>query len=1083
MNEKMQNYKLYATTFPSFVAIQKTSFCWFISNGLGNELSKFSSIHDFTGNIEVYIFGQEYKLKKPKYNEFESKQQDVTYSANIFLPVEIRNDKSNIICTKKSVFIGTLPLMTDKATFIINGCERVIISQIIRSPGVYINRHKNHNFYEATLISSNGSWLNFKPEYSKSDKKHISIQSIYVYIDKFTKIDVVQLLKNMGLNFESIYQISKYPEFVKTLTKSLEALENSEDNQTMFSKLLNLGYLNIGKIGRLKLNQKLNLHISDNLNLLTYQDIINIIDLLFITNKNNGPQDDVDHLQNKTVRSVGELLGGQVYISLKRLDRILKDRLTLCDPFKLTINTVIDPKPLITLMKQFFGSSQLSQFMDQTNPLSALTHKRRMSLLGPGGLNRDRISFVVRDIHPSHYGRICPIETPEGQNAGLIGSLTTCGRANKYGFLETPFWKVINGYVVKTGKPFYLTADIEDYYKIATADLLINSKNEILSKSVTVRYKQNFINVSSHEIDFIPVSTIQVLSPAAALIPFLEHDDANRALMGSNMQRQAVPLLFSQKPIIGTGLENQVAIDSGMAIVSIKKGVVTYVSSDSIVIKDFLGNEIFYDLEKYQKSNQDTCFNNKPIVWVGEHINKGQIIADGPGTKGGELSLGQNLIVAYMPWDGYNFEDAILINERLVYDDIFTSVHIEKYEVEIRQVQSSTDIVTRNIPYTNASSIQNLDDNGIIKKGTFVKPGDILVGKVTPKIESEQLPEEKLLRAIFGEKAKDVRDTSLRVPAGEYGRILDIRVFDGDNGDELAVGTEKLIKVRMAQVRKIQVGDKIAGRHGNKGIISRILARQDMPYLPDGTPVDIILNPLGVPSRMNVGQLYECLLGFSGDKLNRRFKILPFDEMYKKESSRILISKKLRDASIFKNQSWIFNPYSPGKMILTDGRTGNYFENPITVGKAYMLKLIHLVDDKIHARSTGPYSLVTQQPLGGKSRNGGQRFGEMEVWALEAYGAAHTLQELLTVKSDDMAGRNDLFAAILNNEKFPSPGIPESFKVLLRELQSMGLDINTYKMNVFGSNETYVKKIDLMKGSTANLRLFSPVTNDINLTF
>ena len=1083
MKKKMQNHKLYATTFPSFVAIQKISFCWFISNGLGNELSKFSSIHDFTGNIEVRIFGQDYKLKKPTYSEFESKQQDVTYSASIFLPVEICDHKSNVICRKRNVFLGTLPLMTDKATFIVNGCERVIISQIIRSSGIYINKHKIHNFYEATLISRNGSWLKFQPEYSKDDKECTSIQSIYVCIDKFTKIDVTQLLNNMGLNFELIYQISKYPNFISTLITNADIFKNDEDIQVVFLKLLNLGYLNVGKIGRLKLNQKLGSHISEKINVLTYSDIINIIDLLFLTNKNGGPQDDVDHLQNKTVRSVGELLGYQVAISFKRLNRIIKDRLTLCDPLKLTPTVLIDPKPLITLMKQFFGSSQLSQFMDQTNPLSALTHKRRMSLLGPGGLNRDRISFVVRDIHPSHYGRICPIETPEGQNAGLIASLTTCGRVNKYGFLETPFWKVTNGHVVKKGKPFYLTADIEDYFKIAPADILINGKNKILSESVTVRYKQDFISILSSEVDFISVSAIQVLSPAAALIPFLEHDDANRALMGANMQRQAVPLLFSQKPIVGTGLENQVAVDSGMAVTSIKKGVVTYVSSNNIVIKDFYGDEITYNLEKYQKSNQDTCFNNRPIVWVGEHVYCGQIIADGPGTNGGELSLGQNLTVAYMPWDGYNFEDAILINERLVYDDIFTSVHIEKYEVEIRQVQNGTDVITRDIPYTNVLNIQNLDNNGIIKKGTFVKPGDILVGKVTPKIESDQLPEEKLLRAIFGEKAKDVRDTSLRVPNGEYGRVLDIRVFSHENGDELTVGTQKLIRVRIAQVRKIQIGDKIAGRHGNKGIISRVLARQDMPYLPDGTPVDVILNPLGVPSRMNVGQLYECLLGFSGDKLNRRFKILPFDEMYQKESSRILINNKLRYASIIKNQSWVFNPYSPGKIVLTDGRTGSYFENPVTIGKAYMLKLIHLVDDKIHARSTGPYSLVTQQPLGGKSRNGGQRFGEMEVWALEAYGAAYTLQELLTVKSDDIRGRNDLFSAILNNDAFPSPNTPESFKVLLRELQSMGLDINTYEMNIFNSGEAYTKEVNLMHNSGIDSKLFSPDTDDINFTF
>jgi len=786
--------------------------------------------------------------------------------------------------------------------------------------------------------------------------------------------------------------------------------------------------------------------------------------------------DDIDHLKNRKVRSVGELLQNQFRVGLNRLERTIKERMTICDSLTLKPATLINPKPVMATMKEFFGSSQLSQFMDQTNPLSALTHKRRISGLGPGGLNRDRISFAVRDIHPSHYGRICPIETPEGQNAGLIASLTTCARVNCYGFIETPFWKVTKGRVQKTGKPIYLTADLEDNFKIAPADININSEGILTKQLIPVRYQQDFITVSPQDVDFIAVSTVQVVSAAAALIPFFEHDDANRALMGSNMQRQSVPLLVPQKPIVGTGLESQVAIDSGMVITAFRRGIVIDVSSKHITVKEKAGKKTLYELQKYNRSNQDTCINHRPIVWVGEKVESGQVLADGPSTNGGELSLGQNITVAYMPWQGYNFEDAILINERLVYEDVFTSIHIEKYDIEVRQTKVGAEEITRDIPNININSIQNLDEHGIIYKGAFVKPGDILVGKITPKGESDQLPEGKLLRAIFGEKAKDVRDTSLRVPNGHHGRVLDIKIFDRDKGDELPAGVNMSVRIFLAEIRKIQVGDKIAGRHGNKGIISRILPRQDMPYLPDGTPVDVILNPLGVPSRMNVGQLYECLLGLAGHKLNRRFKILPFDEMYGPDTSRILINKKLRQASLEKNEAWIFNPYSPGKIVLIDGRNGEPFENPVTVGKAYMLKLVHLVDDKIHARSTGPYSLVTQQPLGGKSQHGGQRFGEMEVWALEAFGAAHTLQELLTVKSDDMQGRNDALNAIVKGRPIPKSGIPESFKVLIRELQAIGLDISTYKMGELNSELNYNTEVDLMEKYDPNSKRFSPMS-------
>jgi DNA-directed RNA polymerase subunit beta len=716
----------------------------------------------------------------------------------------------------------------------------------------------------------------------------------------------------------------------------------------------------------------------------------------------------------------------------------------------------------------------LSQYLDQTNPLASLTHRRRISGLGPGGFDRDRISFAVRDIHPSHYGRICPIETPEGQNVGLISSLTTCARINKAGFLETPFWRVINGKVLIDGKPIYLTAEIEDLYRIAPADISINEHNYLTKNLIPVRYNQDFMTVQPAEVDFISISTVQIVSVAASLIPFFEHDDANRALMGSNMQRQSVPLLLPQKPIVGTGLENQVGIDCRMAIVSGVEGVVNLVTADRIVIRELSGQKVSYKLEKYLRSNQQTCINQRPIIWEGEPIIKGQILTDGPSITASELALGQNVLVAYMPWQGYNFEDAILLNERLVYDDIFTSIHIEKYKIEIDRGLDSSEETTNNIPNLNLSELRNLNKDGIVKVGTFIKPGDIIVGKVLLNDTSEQLPESKLLRAIFGAKAKGAKDNSYRMPDGQYGRVVETISFN--RRTKFSYKFEK-IYIFIAQIRKIQVGDKIAGRHGNKGIISRILPRQDMPFLPDGTPIDIILNPLGVPSRMNVGQLYECLLGLAGDKLNCRFKILPFDEMYGLEMSRILINKKLRQASILNDEAWLFNPYAPGKMVLIDGRTGQEFENPITVGKAYMLKLIHLVEDKIHARSTGPYSLITQQPLRGKAQQGGQRFGEMEVWALEGFGAAFTLKELLTIKSDDMEGRNETLSAIVKGQKIPKFGIPESFKVLVQELRSIGLDMSTYRIEKFSSPTSYETESHIIEKYDASSKTFSPTSN------
>ena len=756
-------------------------------------------------------------------------------------------------------------------------------------------------------------------------------------------------------------------------------------------------------------------------------------------------EDDIDHLGNRRVRAVGELLQNQLRIGLSRIERIAQERMTTRNPKYLRVNVLITSKPLASSIREFFGTNPLSQFMDQTNPLAELTHKRRLSVLGPGGITRERAGFAIRDIHPSQYGRICPVETPEGPNAGLIGSLSTYGKVNSYGFIEAPFYKVEEGKVLQNSYPIYLDAPSEEDYRIAAGDVQLTLDGTIQNTNIPVRYQNEVINVSSIDVDYIAVSPIQVVSLAAALIPFLEHDDANRALMGSNMQRQSVPLLYPEAPLIGTGLEGQTARDSGITLLSTSDGKILQVNGGEIVVKDTNQNMFTYSLRKYQRSNQETCINQRPFVSKNEKITTGQVLADGASTESGELAVGQNILIAYMPWEGYNYEDAFIMSERLLYDELYTSLHIEKFEIDICRTKLGTEEVTKNLPYMKEYALKDLDENGIIKIGTRAKGGDILVGKVTPKRDSNSLPEAKLLRAIFGETEK-VRNTSLRLPNGTAGCVLDIKIFSRNNRDDLPAGTEKIIKVYIAQTRRIQVGDKMAGRHGNKGIISKILPRQDMPYLPDGTFVDMILNPLGVPSRMNVGQLFECLLGLAADNLNIRFKIVPFDEMYGAEASRALINKKLKEAAGL--NEWIFSPKHPGKMMLRDGRTGQFFDNPITVGCAYMLKLVHLVDDKIHARSTGPYSLVTQQPLGGRAKHGGQRLGEMEVWALEAFGAAYTLQELLTIKSDDMKGRNEALSAIVKGLPMPLPGIPESFKVLVRELQALCLDISTHKIDI-----------------------------------
>jgi DNA-directed RNA polymerase subunit beta len=1059
---------------PDLVEIQRSSFRWFLEEGLIEELNSFSPITDYTGKLELHFLGKDYKLKRPKYDVDEAKRRDSTYAVQMYVPTRLINKETGEI-KEQEVFIGDLPLMTDRGTFIINGAERVIVNQIVRSPGVYYKSETDKNgrrTYSASLIPNRGAWLKFE-----TDKNDL----VWVRIDKTRKLSAQVLLKALGLSDSEIMDAMRHPDYYqKTLDKEGNPTEEealmelyrklrpgepptvSGGQQLLDSRFFDPKRYDLGRVGRYKINKKLRLNVPDTMRVLTSQDIVAAIDYLINLEFDVGSTDDIDHLGNRRVRSVGELLQNQVRVGLNRLERIIRERMTVSDADTLTPASLVNPKPLVAAIKEFFGSSQLSQFMDQTNPLAELTHKRRLSALGPGGLTRERAGFAVRDIHPSHYGRICPIETPEGPNAGLIGSLATHARVNAYGFIETPFYPVENGRVLKDRPPLYMTADEEDDLRVAPGDIPMDEDGKILGESVPVRYRQDFTTTTPDQVDYVAVSPVQIISVATSLIPFLEHDDANRALMGSNMQRQAVPLLRPERPLVGTGLEAQAARDSGMVIVSRTDGEVTHVDARHIRVKDKTGRETAYELQKYQRSNQDTCLNQRPLVFENDDVVAGQVIADGSATEGGELALGQNILVAYMPWEGYNYEDAILISERLVMDDVYTSIHIEKYEIEARQTKLGPEEITREIPNVGEDALRQLDETGIIRIGAWVEAGDILVGKVTPKGESDQPPEEKLLRAIFGEKARDVRDNSLRVPNGEKGRVVDVRVFTREQGDELPPGANMVVRVYVAQKRKIQVGDKMAGRHGNKGIISRILPMEDMPYLPDGTPLDIVLNPLGVPSRMNVGQVFECLLGWAGENLGLRFKLTPFDEMYGEESSRTTVHGKLKQASEEEDQDWVFNPEHPGKIKVYDGRTGEAFDRPITVGKAYMLKLVHLVDDKIHARSTGPYSLVTQQPLGGKAQQGGQRFGEMEVWALEAFGAAYTLQELLTVKSDDMQGRNEALNAIVKGKAIPRPGTPESFKVLMRELQSLGLDIAVHKVETAEDGTSRDVEVDLM---------------------
>jgi DNA-directed RNA polymerase subunit beta len=1053
---------------PDLIELQKASFNWFVTDGLKEAFESISPIKDFTGNL-VLEFG-EHSLGDPKYSVEECRERDMTYSAPLRVRVRLITAESGEIkgIPDQEIFMGDFPLMTDKGTFMINGAERVIVSQLVRSPGVYYSKDvdtNNRPTYNATIIPNRGAWIEFETD--NGTKNDETEGTLGVRIDKNRKIYVTTFVRalsrpDLGFDWENdeailalfdnsplIVNCLEKDKDVKTREDALKEIykklrpgepENAENAEKLIESLFfDEKRYDLAGVGRYKLSGKLEReYAAAHLNIpsiekrcLVREDMIAVIRRLIKVSAKTVNVDDIDHLGNRRIRSVGELLQNQFRVGLLRLERVVRERMTVQDIETVTPQALINIRPVVAAIKEFFGSSQLSQFMDQTNSLAELTHKRRLSALGPGGLSRERAGFEVRDVHHSHYGRICPIETPEGPNIGLIGSLATFARVNRYGFIETPYRIVTDGVVSRELR--YLTADREDEFIIAQANTPLEESGKIAVDQVVARFAEEYVTEPPSRVQLMDVSPKQIVSVATALIPFLEHDDANRALMGANMQRQAVPLLRPQAPIIGTGMEYRAAKDSGGCVLASEAGEVIHVDARQIVIKsDENDLEKNYDLLKFTRSNAGTCINQTPIVAIGDKVVRGQILADGPSSDQGEMALGQNVLVAFMPWEGYNYEDAILISERMVKDDRFTSIHIEEYECEARDTKLGPEEITRDIPNVGEDSLKDLDENGIIRIGAEVRPEDILVGKVTPKGETELTAEERLLRAIFGEKSREVRDTSLKVPHGEKGKIIDVKMFSRDNGDELSPGVSHLVRVYVAQKRKILQGDKMAGRHGNKGVIAKVLPEEDMPYLEDGTPVDIVLNPLGVPSRMNLGQIMETHLGWAARMLGMHIATPVFDGAHAED-----ISEWLQDAGL----------PADGKTWLRDGRSGERFNRPITVGYIYMLKLAHLVDDKIHARSTGPYSMITQQPLGGKAQFGGQRFGEMEVWALEAYGAAYTLQELLTVKSDDVVGRVKTYEAIVKGENVMEPGVPESFKVLIKELQSLALDVKVLTEN------------------------------------
>ena len=1080
---------------PNLIRVQIDSFNWFLEEGLRELFAEISPISDFTGrNLELQLL--DYTIGEPKYSEDECRERDMTFAAPLRVKTRLIAKETGEV-KEQEIFMGDFPMMTETGTFVINGAERVVVSQLVRSPGVYFTLEEDattgRQLCYAKLIPNRGAWLEF--ETSNKDvlsvkvdrKRKIPVTTLLRAVGYGTDEELLELFKDVDTGDRSYIRetIAKDPS--KTTQEALlefyrrlrpgdpPTVENARN--LINSLFFNFRRYDLGKVGRYKLDKRLGLDIPSTQRVLTKEDLVQIITTMIKINNGQGRPDDIDHLGNRRVRAVGELIQSAFRVGLLRMERVVKERMSIQDPETATPAALINIRPIVAAMKEFFGGSQLSQFMDQTNPLAELTHKRRLSALGPGGLNRERAGMDVRDVHHSHYGRICPIETPEGPNIGLIGSMATYARINEYGFIETPYRRVYasveNGYDNVLGKtlrerivdpatgevvatpdtvvdenlarrlaslplssikvrPFvsneivYLSADEEDQYYIAQANSRLDERGQFVEERVEVRHAQDFATETPDRVQFMDVSPKQIVSPATSLIPFLEHDDANRALMGSNMQRQAVPLIRPEAPTVGTGMEWQTAQDSGQVLLAKGDGEVVQANSRQVVVREEDGNLRTYKLIKYLRSNQGTCINQRPIVDVGDKVKAGQPLADSSSTDGGELALGQNVLVAFMSWEGYNFEDAIILSQSLVKEDKFTSIHIEKHEVEARDTKLGPEEITRDIPNVGDEALHDLDERGIIRVGAEVGPGDILVGKITPKGETELTAEERLLRAIFGEKAREVKDTSLRVPHGERGKVVDVRVFSRENHDELPAGVNQLVRVSIAQKRKISEGDKMAGRHGNKGVIARILPEEDMPFLPDGTPIEIILNPIGVPSRMNVGQILETHLGWAAATLGYKVRTPVFDGAKEAE-----IEAELEAAGLPRG----------GKIMLRDGRTGDYFDQPVTVGQIYMMKLVHLVEDKIHARSTGPYSLITQQPLGGKAQFGGQRFGEMEVWALEAYGAAHILQEILTVKSDDVVGRVKTYEAIVKGENILEPGVPESFKVLVKELQSLGLAV------------------------------------------
>ncbi|MEU6996768.1 DNA-directed RNA polymerase subunit beta [Nonomuraea sp. NPDC046570] len=1087
---------------PDLLALQTESFDWLLGNekwkarveaarqagrrdvptqsGLEEIFEEISPIEDFSGTMSLSF--RDHRFEPPKYSVDECKDKDMTFSAPMFVTAEFINNTTGEI-KSQTVFMGDFPLMTPKGTFIINGTERVVVSQLVRSPGVYFDRSvdktSDKDLYGCKVIPSRGAWLEF--EIDKRD-------SVGVRIDRKRKQAVTVLLKALGwTNDQILERFGQYESMRATLEKDHTAGQDDalldiyrklrpgepptkESAQTLLENLyFNPKRYDLAKVGRYKINKKLGVDSEITQGTLTEEDVVATIEYIVRLHAGEDAMpgandrevivetDDIDHFGNRRLRSVGELIQNQVRLGLARMERVVRERMTTQDVEAITPQTLINIRPVVASIKEFFGTSQLSQFMDQTNPLAGLTHKRRLSALGPGGLSRERAGFEVRDVHPSHYGRMCPIETPEGPNIGLIGSLASYGRINAFGFVETPYRKVVDGRV--TEQIDYLTADEEDRFVKAQANTQLNADGTFAEARVLVRTKGGETELArAEEVDYVDVSARQMVSVATAMIPFLEHDDANRALMGSNMQRQSVPLLKSEAPLVGTGMEYRAATDAGDVINAEKAGVVEEVSADYVTVMNDDGTRTTYRVAKFKRSNQGTCFNQKPIVAEGDRVEVNQVIADGPCTDTGEMALGKNLLVAFMPWEGHNYEDAIILSQRLVQDDVLSSIHIEEHEVDARDTKLGPEEITRDIPNVSEEVLADLDERGIIRIGAEVVPGDILVGKVTPKGETELTPEERLLRAIFGEKAREVRDTSLKVPHGESGKVIGVRVFSREEGDELPPGVNELVRVYVAQKRKITDGDKLAGRHGNKGVISKILPVEDMPFLEDGTPVDIILNPLGVPGRMNVGQVLETHLGWIAARgwditgVQEAWAERLRDKGFGQVAPRTNVATPVFDgaheeeivgllSSTMQNRDGDRMVQETGKARLFDGRSGEPFPYPISVGYIYILKLLHLVDDKIHARSTGPYSMITQQPLGGKAQFGGQRFGEMEVWALEAYGAAYALQELLTIKSDDVLGRVKVYEAIVKGENIPEPGIPESFKVLIKEMQSLCLNV------------------------------------------